>query len=118
MTDISMGAVERVRKYVDHPYTSPDTLVLDSDLVQISADDLARIVQRVDAQAARIEELEAQVAAARSEALREAAKVLLKGGSYEAFRPAFDAMNRIQGEGADRILEAALLALMEEPTNG
>ena len=41
-------AIDRIRLYVDHPYTSPDTLVLDSDLVRITAQDLADLVALCD----------------------------------------------------------------------
>ncbi len=67
-------AVERLRKYVDHPYTSPDTLVVDSQLVRINAAHLARVVQHVDTLSARVAELEAAAKTSRNDALREGFK--------------------------------------------
>lgn len=84
MTDISKEAVERLSKDIQRfvPWGRGSTTL--------------------PAMSARIEELEAQVAAARNEALREAAEVA------EEFAD--------EGMDADAVYNA-ILALMEEPTN-
>ena len=58
-TDTSAEAVERVRKYVDWPYTSPDTVILDSDLVRITASDISTVLAERDYYKDRAEQADA-----------------------------------------------------------
>ncbi|MDD9727191.1 hypothetical protein PVV74_17155 [Roseovarius sp. SK2] len=48
--------VERIRKYVEWPYTTRDIIVLDSDLVRITAGDLADLLAERDALSAKLQE--------------------------------------------------------------
>jgi len=57
ITDTSKDAVGKLRLYTDWPYTSHDTLVLDSELVRISAQDLADVVQVCDTLQATVNEM-------------------------------------------------------------
>lgn len=68
-----LDPIEKIRKWVDYPYNSPETIVVQSDLVTFTADDLARLLQERDEAAARIRELESELAA-----LREARGVRVK----------------------------------------
>lgn len=52
------SAIYRIRLYVDYPYTSPDALVVDSDLVRITAQDLADLVAERDRLAATVKTLQ------------------------------------------------------------
>lgn len=48
--------VERIREYAEWPYTTRDTIVLDSDLVRITAGDLADLLAERDALSAALQE--------------------------------------------------------------
>lgn len=113
MTDISKEAVERL------------ALVIEDRAPYCTKYDQERAALTLRALSARIEELEAQVAAARNEALREAAEMCRRttmevpmkhqrgklGGLYAAGEAFGDGFHEGMGY-AD-----AILALMEEPTN-
>ena len=49
--------VERIRKYVEWPHTTRDIIVLDSDLVRITAGDLADLLAERDALSAKLQGL-------------------------------------------------------------
>jgi len=59
MTDTSRESVERIRKYVDYPYTYDDVLILDSALVKMTAGDLRALLTERDAFKARADRAEA-----------------------------------------------------------
>lgn len=47
--DGTQDGIARIRTYVDYPYTSPDTLILNSALVRITAGDLGQLLAARDA---------------------------------------------------------------------
>lgn len=69
MTD--RESVERIRTYVEYPYTSPGTVVLNSALVRLTARDLAQLLEERDALLAENEKLRAELTVARHD-LRDA----------------------------------------------
>lgn len=47
-TPTDSDSVERIRRYVDWKYTTPETVVLNSDLVRLTAGDLAALLAERD----------------------------------------------------------------------
>lgn len=82
---------------------------MDGTTVRVSRQAVEEAADLIEAQQAALATAQAEKGAV----IERAAQVLLDQ-PYDVMRKAFDAMDRMQGEGADNIMAAALRALIEK----